>query len=158
MIKYYLAAEDEQTALQLLRETAPTGVTEEMLQAELGARYTQLSQIVLRRRESRVLPKPLNELLPRLRVWLQRALALNEQDPVAHFLAADIAFHADQFEESTRLIERALEKGLPVKEAWKFLTIARQKKPGIESIETLWERLSKIMQEQTHPVEMKPIP
>lgn len=158
MIHYYLAADDEKTATKLLRETAPPGVTDDMMRNELGARYTQLSQIILRRRESRMLRKPLNELLPKLQLWLQRAMTLNANDPIAYYLSADLAFHADQFEKSARLIEQSLDRGLPVKEAWKFITIAKQKKSGIQAIEDLWDKIAKMVQQQRSLIQTKQQP
>lgn len=158
MIHYYLAADDEQAAIQLLRETAPPGFTDDMMRNELGARYTQLSQIILRRRESRMLRKPVNELLPKLQLWLHRAMTLNANDPMAYYLSADLAFHADQYEKSARLIEQSLDRGLPVKEAWKFVTIAKQKKPGIQAIDTLWDKLFKIVQQQPRPEQIEQQP
>jgi len=138
MIHYYLAADDEVSAKSLLREIAPAGIADEALQQQLGIRLRRLCEsLLLQRREASTLRKPAVNLLPKLQRWIQRSIEINPDDYSAHFLAADLDFHAGDDIAAARHIESALQLGLPRADAARFLEMARAKKPDSRALETL---------------------
>jgi thioredoxin-like negative regulator of GroEL len=76
-------------------------------------------------------------LLPKLQRWIQRSIEINPDDYSAHYLAADLAFHAGDDLAAARHLEFALKLGLPQADAGRFLEMARAKKPDSPALETL---------------------
>lgn len=142
MIEYLLAGDHETEAMRLLGESAPEGVTQEDAARELGVRYRRLCESLLARRDVSGKRKPLDELLPSLRRWADRSLALNERDYLAHRLAADLAFHGRDDDATARHVRRAIELGLSVADAVQFLLMAREQRPLTGESAALWEALS----------------
>jgi hypothetical protein len=138
MIHYYLAAEDEATAKRLLREIAPAGIADVALQQQLGIRLRRLCEsLLLQRRDASALRKPTEDLLPKLQRWVQRSIEINPDDYSAHYLAADLAFHAGDDLAAARHLDSALRLGLPKTDAIRFLEMARAKKPDSPALETM---------------------
>jgi O-antigen ligase len=138
MIHYYLAADDEASAIRLLRESAPAGVTDAAVQQQLGIRLRRLCEsLLLQRRNASTLLKLAENLLPKLQHWIQRSIEINPDDYSAHYLAADLAFHAGDDLAAARHLESALQLGLPREDAVRFLEMARAKKPDSSALETL---------------------
>ncbi len=138
MIHYYLAADDEASAARLLRKIAPAGVTEEIVQQQLGIRLRRLCEsLLLQRREASGPRQPAETLLPKLQRWLQRSLEINPDDFAARFLAADLAFHTGDDVAAARHLESALKLGLPQADAARFLEMARVKRPDSPALEAL---------------------
>ncbi len=138
MIHYYLAADDETSAGRMLREIAPAGVDDRALLEQLGIRLRRLCEsLLLQRRDVSLMPKPTGTLVPKLQRWIQRSIEINPEDFVAHFLAADLAFHAGDEAGAARHLETALQLGLPPMEAAGFLAMARAKKPDSPILESM---------------------
>jgi len=143
MIHYHLAADDEAQAERLLRESAPAGVSDEIVRHELGVRIRRLCEsLLLQRREALVLLRPASDLLPKLQRWLRRAVELNPEDFLTHYLAADLAFHVGDDEGTAAHLRRALDLGLPLADAEQFLSVARRQKPDSPALESLWRAIS----------------
>ncbi len=140
LIPYLLAADNETAAVVLLKEEAPPGTSEDAVRSELGARYRRLCESLLARREGQLLRKPVDELFPKMLTWNQRALVLNPGDPLAHRLAADMAFHAGALDEAANHLEIAVSRGLPLEDAKQFLSIARQQRPHSKPLDALWSK------------------
>ncbi|MCH8146918.1 MAG: O-antigen ligase family protein [Planctomycetes bacterium] len=138
LVDYRLAAGEEEEARRLL---ASTGVPASLMNTELGLRYRNMCDALLRRRLGRVLRQAPAELVPKLKRWLDRAIELGPDDPAAHFLAADLAFHTDDQITTTAHLKRALELGLPLETGLRFLQVARQKKPDHAILEAFWDLL-----------------
>jgi len=141
-IDYLLAAEREEEAVVLLRETAPGHVTEEAVQVELGARYRRLCESLLRRRLALELRQSPDELLGKLDLWIGRALALDPQNGAAHYLAADLAFHRGACDEAAGQLRRAIQLDLPPDIATQFLAVALDRAPDCEALSALWAELT----------------
>lgn len=138
MIHYYLAADDETSAKRILREIAPAGIADESLQQELGIRLRRLcDSLLLQRRDASTLRKPAENLLPKLERWIQRSIEINPDDYSAHYISADLAFHAGNDVAAARHLESAMRLGLPQADAARFLEMARAKKPDSPALETL---------------------
>lgn len=138
MIQYHLAADNEGDALQLLRENAPPGVSEEVLRMELGTRLRQLSgTLLMQRREALILRKPADALLPRLERWLRRAIELNPEDVSARFLAADLALLSDKDADAANHLRDAIKAGLNPGDAIRFLQMALEREPDSIELQTL---------------------
>jgi len=145
MVDYHLSAGREDEATRLLAETAPSGVTDEDVQQQLGVHYRRMCEAMLGRREAdSPLRKAPTDLLPRLRSWAGRAIALNPGDPRAHFVTADLAFHSGDDVATVQHLQRALATGFSVDEVVRFLTIAFEKKPGSQPLQTLWTTLTSL--------------
>jgi O-antigen ligase len=143
MVDYHLAAEREEQARQLLAETAPPGATEEDVLHQLGVRYRRMCEAMLGRREADgLLRKAPTDLLPSLTLWISRALALNPNDPLAHFVAADLAFYAGDDQATVDQLRQCLGTGLPVEEVARFLALALEKKPDSLPLQALWSTLT----------------
>ena len=136
---YRLAADEEEEARRLL---AKAGVPARLITEELGLRYRNMCDAILRRRLGRVLRLAPGELVPKLKRWLDRAIELTPDDPAAHFLAADLAFHTDDQITAIAQLKRALELGLPLQTALQFLRVARDKKPDHPVLEAFWNLLN----------------
>ncbi len=143
MIEYYLAADNEQETKRLLRETAPTGITEDDIIRELAVRYRRMCESLLSRREAGgLLRKPPAQIAPKLSRWVQRAIALNPSDPLAHYLAADLAFYIGDDLKTVTHLRDALNHGLPVEQAAQFLRLALDQRPDSELLKSLWKVLA----------------
>ncbi len=142
MVEYYLAAGDEENAKKFLREIGPARAGEAIIVTELGSRYRQLAQsLLLQRRENRLMPKPVNDLVPKLQRWVARAIELNGGDYIAHFLAADLAFHMGDDASAAAHLRAALDRGLPPAEAAQFIALTREKRPVSPPLNELWNAL-----------------
>jgi O-antigen ligase/tetratricopeptide (TPR) repeat protein len=142
LVEYHLALGREDTALTYLRETGPAWATQDVLLRELGSRYRQLVQsLMLYRRENLLLPKPVNDWIPQLQQWIARAVELNPDDYVAHFLCADLAFHRGDDVAAAASLRTALERGLPPAEAHQFLSLTLEKRPDSAPLQELWNAL-----------------
>jgi O-antigen ligase len=142
MIEFHLAGNQEQEAKRLLKATAPPGVTEADLLNELGRRYLRLCESLLERREAGgVLRKPPADVAPKLQRWVARAIELNADDPAAYFLAADLAFYVGDDEATAAHVQKALERGLPIESARRFLQLAREQEPDSAPLASLWRAL-----------------
>ena len=139
LVDYRLAADEEEKARRLL---ARTGVPASLIAEELGLRYRNMCDAILRRRLGRILRLAPGELVPKLKRWLDRAIELTPDDPAAHFLAADLAFHTDDQITTIAQLKRALDLGLPLETALQFLRVAREKKPDHPVLEAFWELLN----------------
>lgn len=135
---YLLASGDETGARTVLKETAPQGVTDAQVERELGARYSRLCYNLLQRRDASLLRRVLPQNYP---TWVARALELAPDDPVARFLAADLALQQQEFERTTTELEAALSHGLAPQAAVDFLRVARELHPGQEPLDRLWAKL-----------------
>ncbi len=152
MVDYALAADHEDAARERLRRLAVATVDEGMLDTEVAMRYRRLCESLLRRREGQLLRKPTDELLPKLLRWSHRAIELNPRDPYAHFLAADLTFHAGDDTATAGHLARALEAGLPPESAVRFLEMAREKSPDSAPLTALWTRLTTAEPEARQPL------
>lgn len=151
MVDYALAGDDENVARDRLRLLAATTVDDDLLDTEVALRYRRLCESLLRRREGQLLRKPTDELLPKLLRWSHRAIELNPNDPFAHFLAADLTFHAGDDSAAADHMARALEAGLPPESALRFLEMAREKSPDSATLTALWTRLNTAKPEPVQP-------
>lgn len=140
-ITYDLAADREDRARETLRRLAPSGVPEPLLDQELGRFYRALCESLLRRREAVVLRKPASELLPRLKRWIARSRELDPDDPVTHYLSADLAFFEGDDAAAVESLELSLERGLAPEAALKFVTIALDRRPDSAPMAAFRERL-----------------
>ncbi|UCE60612.1 MAG: O-antigen ligase family protein [Phycisphaerales bacterium] len=141
MIEYYLSADRESDARRLLASFAPPGTTDEAIDIELGARYRGLCESLLSRRVAQVLRQPANELLPKLRRWVGRAMALKPGDALAQFIAADLAFHADDCEATVNNLRGALGSGLGIELARQFLQAAIERRPDCDGLRQVQDSL-----------------
>jgi hypothetical protein len=82
-----------------------------------------------------------DDLLPKLELWLERAITLNPEDHMAHYRSADLAFHRDDCEATAEHLRRALDLGLAPEVVAEFLQVARQKKSNEPALEALWHDL-----------------
>ncbi len=143
IIQYLLASDEEAMARGLLVESAPTGVTDELVNRELGVRLRRLCEtLLLQRRAARVLLKPADKLLPRLQRWVARSIEINPDDFSVHFLAADLAMHTGDDAAAVAHLRRALELGLHPDDAKAFVRMAREQAPNNEVLESLWRDLA----------------
>ncbi len=143
MIEYYLASGNEEETKRLLRETGPYGVTEDDIIRELAARYRRMCESLLSRREAGgALRKPPAQLAPTLSRWVERAIELNPNDPLAHHLAADLAFYLGDDLKTAMHLRDAINQGLPVEQAVQFLRLALDQRPDSETLKSLWQALA----------------
>ena len=123
MVAYHLAQGEEDEAGALLRQLAPLGVTDEEITFELGVHYGRLCYGLLQRRMGDMRLPP-SELPPDFARWVARAVELAPDDPLAHFIAADLAVRNRECESAAAHIRQALEHGLAEEEATVFLQAA----------------------------------
>lgn len=143
MVDYHLAADNEEVAKRLLRETGPPGATEDDLLRELAARYRRMCESLLGRREAGgALRKPPKRLATRLAHWIGRAIELDGHDPFAHYIAADLAFYVGDEKASVDHLRNALDNGLPVGLARQFLQVALDQEPDNPALQFLWMLLT----------------
>lgn len=125
MVAYHLAhdAEAEAEAGALLRQLAPPSVTDEEIRYELGVHYGRLCYELLQRRMGSMRLPP-SELPAKFSRWVARAVELAPHNPLAHFIAADLAVRNRECEPAAAHIQQALEHGLAEEEATVFLQAA----------------------------------
>ncbi len=141
MVDYFLAGDHEDRAKELLRETLPSGVSEETLLNELGIRYRKMCETILQRRLAFHLRQSPNDLLTKLDHWVGRAIELSPGDSAAHYVAADLAFHEGSCEKAVAHLRNALATGLPAEAATNFLIMARSKDPKCDALRRLEDEL-----------------
>ena len=142
MVDYCLADDEEERAARLLAKIAPPGAHDGVIRSALGLRYRGMAEALRDRRMAQILRKPVDELLPKLQRWAARAIQLNRDDYLAHYLAADLAFHADDCDGAARHLVSAIETGLPIESAEKFLQAARGKRPDCKALTEVWTILT----------------
>ena len=143
MVDYFLAADEEEKAKRLLRELGTSAISDEDVSRGLAVRYGGLCESLLGRREAGgQLRKPPADLAPKLQRWIKRAIELNSDDPVTHYLAADLAFYVGDDETAAMHLRDALKKGLPPDLAGQFLQTARDMRPDSPALEALWATLA----------------
>lgn len=142
MVDYYLAAGQEDEAQRLLGEFAPPRATDDAIRRALGFRYRAMCEALRDRRLAQVLRKPINELLPQLQRWAARAIELNPDDHLAHYLATDLAFHAGDCDATGKHLQLAIENGLEAQSARQFVRAARDKRPGCSALDRIWTTLA----------------
>jgi len=158
MVDYFLAANEEEKAKHLLRETGPSTATDEDVLRELAARYRKMCESLLGRREAGgLLRKPPADLVPKLQRWATRAIELNPDDPLAHYLAADLAFYVGDDDVTAKHLRDAIDKGLPPDLARQFVQTARDKRPNSSALEALWSSLAPL-QPPSRPAGESPSP
>lgn len=142
MLQFLLAAGREPEAHDLLKQHIVPGMGDEDVTRELGAQYRQLYEAMLARRAGQVLRRSVDELSDKMHTWIHRALKLMPDDPKVHHLAADLALHDADYETTARELEQAVALGLPLSDAMRYLTMARQKAPDAKPLDDLWQRFS----------------
>lgn len=143
LVQYYLAADREEEATILLRQTATIRLADEIVQRELGRRLRLLCEsMLLQRREAMVLRKPADALLPKLQRWIARAMELDPSDMAARFLGADLAAHAGDDRAAAQLVREALERGLDPNHAIAFLRMSLERMPESAALTTLLDELA----------------
>ena len=148
LVDYLLAANNEAEARTVLAETGLPNVSDEILNDELGLRYRRLCESLLRRRLAYLLRQSPNDLLPRLRSWSTRAIELRPEDPVAYYVAADLAFHAGDCAATEEHLRQALAAGMDAFEALRFLEVACEKRKDCAGLCELFESLDRLRQLQ----------
>lgn len=142
-IEFFLAAGKEEEARQILIDTAPRGVTEADVSAELGQRYLRLCEALLDRSGTGPeLRQPPAQLAGKLREWARRAVDLSPNDPNSEYVAADLALYLDDEQAAALHLQKALRKGLPLRVAQEFLSLALERKPGNKALEALRQELA----------------
>lgn len=142
MIQYYLAANQEDVAFALLKQSASVRVSDDLVKRELGTRLRKLAEtLLLQRREAMILRKPADTLLPRLERWLHRAIELNPEEFAARFIAADIALHAGNDGAAAGHLREALHAGLDPADAARFLEMAMERAPDSDALKALAREL-----------------
>jgi len=139
LVDYHLASGQEDAARSILREDTSR---DDVLKTEVGLRYRNLCDVLLRRRLAQILRKAPNEIVPKLQGWLNRSLELVPNDPVTHFLAADLAFHTGDYAATAAQLRQALDLGIAPETAYQFLLVAREKKPDQPDLEGVWQELT----------------
>jgi len=137
MVDYYLAAGHEDEARSLLGESASSAADPRTLDRELGRRYRSLCEGLLGRRVASVLRKPPTDLLSKLQCWVRRAIELDPDDPVSHFIAADLAFHNGDCDAAAQHLRAALAGAIDVEVVRQFLHAAIEQGPECKSLEEL---------------------
>jgi tetratricopeptide (TPR) repeat protein len=138
MVEFYLAADQEEEAVNLLNRTAPPGTSEDGLRQELAVRYRLMCESLLERREAGgILRKPPAQLAPKLQRWVGRAIELGPGDAYTHYLAADLAFYVGDDAATAAHLRDALENGLPTELAQQFLEVACEQRPDSQPLVSL---------------------
>lgn len=148
-IDYLLAADREEEAVILLRETAPPHASEADVLLELGARYRRLCDSLLRRRLALELRQSPDALLGKLDRWIKRALELNPRDGAAHYLAADLALYQGACTDAADQLRQALLNEFPIDVAIRFLAVALDKSPDCDALSVLSAQLERIRAESS---------
>ncbi len=142
LVDYYLADGNEDDASRMLRKTTARDVTEEAVVRELGRRYRGLCEALLQRREAGVLRKPLEQLFPKLKAWIGRSLELSPNDPVTHYVAADLEFQDGDDDAVVEHLRTALELGADPEAIARFLTIAQTQRPDSEPLRAFRQKFA----------------
>lgn len=135
LMTYLLASGDEDGALALLRTLAPQDVDEEALHVELGIRYRRLCTELLQRRSGTVMRDP--KLPGGYLSWLRRAIELAPNDAQARYLLADAAFNSGEEKIAADNLLAAIELGLPLDAANRFIDVALELKPESEPLQAM---------------------
>ncbi|MFQ5590272.1 MAG: O-antigen ligase family protein [Phycisphaerae bacterium] len=143
MVDYYLAEDNEEQAKELLAQLAPPGTAEEAIKTALGARYRGMCEALRDRRLAEILRQPINELLPKLRRWAARAIELSPHDPLAHYLAADLAFYGGECAETAEHIWRAIDNGLHSEAARRFIQAALESREDCKVLQRILTMLDR---------------
>jgi O-antigen ligase/tetratricopeptide (TPR) repeat protein len=142
MIDYALAAGREDLARTFVRETSLGASDEATIDRALGSRYARMTESLLNRRDAGgVLRKPPAHLVPRFRQWLDRAIELSPDEPLAYYLAADLAFYVGDDQITVTYLREALVRGLSPETAAQFLHTALDRMPSSEPLRALWNTL-----------------
>ncbi len=131
MVTYLLASGDESAAFHLLEESAPSRVTQEILQRELGARYRGLAEALLR--PSAIhdgLQEPTTGMESRIDRWLERALTLNSDDARAWYVMAELSLHAGREADALTQLRTALQKGVAAEHVGRLVASALKSRPN----------------------------
>ncbi|HNQ22170.1 MAG TPA: O-antigen ligase family protein [Phycisphaerae bacterium] len=141
VVTYELAADNEAEARRQLHELLGASRPAEQVQRELGVSYARMCYQLLQRRKEglRVPPSTLPERFPQ---WVARGLELAPQDPLGHFLAADLAVGRADCTAAADHLEQALRYGLPPQDAAAFLDVAGAKLPDCAPLAALAEKLT----------------
>ncbi|MFQ5414602.1 MAG: hypothetical protein ACE5E6_09115, partial [Phycisphaerae bacterium] len=142
MVWHYLADGNEAAAEQILRDTARDAAPDDAVRHELGRRYARMCYSLLQRRSGPVLPRPTAELPDAFEHWVMRAVELAPDDPLAHKLAADVAFSAEQYAATADHLRRALAAGITKDVVLDFLELARRLRPNTPPLDDLWNELN----------------
>ncbi len=145
MIDYQLADHNEDAPRSWLKSVVGDGFTDEQLDVQIGARYRRLCQMLLSRREPRVLRKSVNDIIPNMIQWSRRAIELNPDDAQAYLVAADLSFHAGTCERTASYIRESLNRGIPPESAIQFLTMAADAKPECKFVTALRDEVIKFL-------------
>jgi hypothetical protein len=151
---YLLAAGREDEAARSLRDTAPPGAADEVVRRQLGIRYSRMSYDLLQRRAPDGTRMPLAELPAQFTAWLARSKELAPDDYVAYLVSADVAFFGGNLAATADQLRSALERGLPIDEAWRYLTLAVAQKPEAEALRALMEEIKARVEQM--PPEQRP--
>ncbi len=143
MIEFNLACGQEDEAVRLLTQTAPADVSKADVMRELGTRYVRMCETLLGRRGGGgVLREPPAQLTLVMRGWITRSLKLNESDPSAHYLAADLALFSGAVEEAADHLKSAIRAGLPIEIARDFLRLAMVKAPDNQALQSVYHAIT----------------
>ncbi len=137
LVDYYIAAGNEDEAVRMLWETAPANVPQDAIPRELGARYRRLCDSLLQRREAQILRKPVQELLPKLKAWITRALELNPDDAASHYVAADLTFQEGDDAAVVSHLREALRLGAEPEAVARFVALALDQRPDSQPLRVL---------------------
>ncbi len=152
MIDYALAAGFEDRARLLVLEMGAGEVGEPGIRRALGDRYSRMTESLLNRRDAggllRMAPA---HLVPTFQRWLARAIELNPDDPVAHYLAADLAFHVGDDKAAAGHLRSALDRGLSPELALQFIHTALDRKPESEPLEELRDSIVPLQSPERRP-------
>ncbi len=140
-VDYLLASGDEDRAVDVLRRTAPAEVSRKTIDLELAVRYLKLCETVLGRRQAQVLRQAPTQMAPRLMQWVQRSIALEPSDPLAHFMAADLVFHLGDDVSAVAYLREAIRLQMDPSQVLQFVELALRQKPNSERLATLRKEL-----------------
>jgi tetratricopeptide (TPR) repeat protein len=140
-VDYLLAAGLENEAAQSLRDTAPPGTVDEVVRRQLGIRYSRMSYDLLQRRSPDGTRMPLADFPEQFDTWLARSLELATDDHVAHLVLADLTFFRGDEAAAAVQLRQALEKGLSIEEAWRYVTLALAQQPDAPALRSLMEEI-----------------
>ncbi|MFQ5463600.1 MAG: O-antigen ligase family protein, partial [Phycisphaerae bacterium] len=136
-VDYLLASGDEDRAIAVLQSTAPAEVPRTTIDRELAVRYLKLCETVLGRRQAQVLRQAPTQMAPRLMQWVQRSIALEPADPLAHFMAADLVFHVGDDVSAVAYLREAVRLQMDPRQVLQFVELALSQKPKSEGLASL---------------------
>jgi hypothetical protein len=127
MIHYFLAAENQEMALKLLRQSAPAEVSEEEVQAELAARTRRMIESVVRtRREWLSSTDEGRAMLEKLDAHFAQALPRVKDDAGVRVLAVQLGLLRKNVGRVAENLQRAMELGLSPEVAQALLQAAAE--------------------------------